>query len=99
MRRALMLALAVALAANCRSREPPPSFRFSPRPNRAAEIRWRAWSPAVFADARASGRPILLSLSAIWCHWCHVLDETTLSDERVIARLNADFVPVRVDAD
>jgi uncharacterized protein YyaL (SSP411 family) len=99
MRRVLGLALAVVLAANCRSREAAPAFRFSPRPNRAAEIRWRAWSPEVFADARASGRLILLSLSAIWCHWCHVLDETSLSDERVIARLNRDFVPVRVDAD
>jgi uncharacterized protein YyaL (SSP411 family) len=40
-----------------------------------------------------------LSLSAIWCHWCHVLDETSLSDPRIIARLNRDFIPVRVDAD
>jgi uncharacterized protein YyaL (SSP411 family) len=71
-----------------------PGFRFSPRKNRAAEIHWRAWGPGVFA-----GKPVFLSLSAIWCHWCHVLDETALSDARVIARLNRDFVPVRVDAD
>ena len=42
---------------------------------------------------------MLLSLSAVWCHWCHVLDETTLSDPRVIAILNERFVTVRVDAD
>jgi uncharacterized protein YyaL (SSP411 family) len=74
--------------------KPTPQFRFSPRPNRAAEIRWRAWDPGVFGK-----RPIFLSLSAIWCHWCHVLDETALSDPRVIERLNRDFIPVRVDAD
>jgi uncharacterized protein YyaL (SSP411 family) len=77
----------------------PVDFRFSPRPNRAHEIHWRTWDASVFAEARAQARPILLSLSAVWCHWCHVLDETTLSDPRVIARLNRDFLPVRVDAD
>jgi uncharacterized protein YyaL (SSP411 family) len=74
-------------------------FRFSPRPNHAAEIHWRAWGPGAFAEARSSGKPLFLSLSAIWCHWCHVLDETSLSDRRIIARINADFVPMRVDAD
>jgi uncharacterized protein YyaL (SSP411 family) len=74
-------------------------FRFSPRPNRAAEIRWRPWGEPAFAEARRLGRPILLSLSAVWCHWCHVMDETSYSDPRVIAAVNEHFVPVRVDND
>jgi hypothetical protein len=44
-------------------------------------------------------KPILLSLSAVWCHWCHVMDETTYSDETVIQYINDQFVPVRVDND
>ena len=78
---------------------PPGTFRFSPRPNRASEIHWRVWSPAVFERARAEHKPVLLSLAAVWCHWCHVLDETTLSDPRVLALLDRDFIAVRVDAD
>jgi len=74
-------------------------FRFSPRPNRAAEIRWRPWGTDAFAEARGLRRPVLLSLSAVWCHWCHVMDETSYSDPRVIERVNRDFVPVRVDND
>jgi len=74
-------------------------FRFSPRPNRAAEIEWRPWGEAAFAEARRLGRPILLSLSAVWCHWCHVMDETSYSDARVIERVNERFVPIRVDND
>ncbi len=74
-------------------------FRFSPRPNRAAEIRWRPWGEPAFAEARKLGRPVLLSLSAVWCHWCHVMDETSYSDARVIAAINEHFVPVRVDND
>jgi len=74
-------------------------FRFSPRPNRAAEIEWRPWGEPAFAEARRLGRPILLSLSAVWCHWCHVMDETSYSDARVIVRINEAFVPIRADND
>ena len=74
-------------------------FRFSPRPNRAAEVKWRPWGEPAFAEARRLGRPVLLSLSAVWCHWCHVMDETSYSDPRVIAAVNEHFVPIRVDND
>jgi len=59
-------------------------FHFSPRPNRASEIHWQPWSKEAFDQARTSGRPILLSISAVWCHWCHVMDETTYSHPSVI---------------
>ncbi len=74
-------------------------FRFSPRPNKAHLIRWHAWSISSFDEARRENRPVLLSLSAVWCHWCHVMDETTYSDAEVIRFINENFVPVRVDAD
>lgn len=74
-------------------------FHFSPRPNRAGEIAWRPWGEAAFAQAEREDKPILLSISAVWCHWCHVMDETSYSDPRVIERINERFVPVRVDND
>lgn len=74
-------------------------FHFSPRPNRASEIHWRPWSQEAFDEARKTGRPILLSISAVWCHWCHVMDETSYSHPGVIELINGDFVPVRVDND
>ncbi len=74
-------------------------FHFSPRPNRAAEINWRPWSKEAFEQARQTRRPILLSISAVWCHWCHVMDETTYSHAGVIDLINREYVPVRVDND
>ncbi len=74
-------------------------FRFSPRPNRAHQISWRAWSREALQEARRSQRPVLLALSAVWCHWCHVMDETTYSDPAVIAFIQKNFIAVRVDAD
>jgi len=74
-------------------------FHFSPRPNRANEIAWRPWGKAAFSEAHKDDKPILLSISAVWCHWCHVMDETSYSDPRVIAAINERFIPVRVDND
>jgi uncharacterized protein YyaL (SSP411 family) len=74
-------------------------FHFSPRPNRAAEIEWREWSEKAFDEARQLNRPILLSISAVWCHWCHVMDETTYSHARVIDLINREYLPIRVDND
>ena len=74
-------------------------FHFSPRPNRAAEIAWNEWGPEPFERAQREDRPILLGISAVWCHWCHVMDETSYSDAEVIRLINERFVPVRVDND
>ena len=74
-------------------------FHFSPRPNRAAEIAWRPWGPEAFAEARSQDKPILLSISAVWCHWCHVMDETSYSDAEVIGGVNDRYIPIRVDND
>ncbi|MEO8744615.1 MAG: DUF255 domain-containing protein [Candidatus Dormiibacterota bacterium] len=74
-------------------------FHFSPRPNRAAEINWRPWSASAFEEAETANRPILLSISAVWCHWCHVMDETTYSHPGVIDLINREYVAIRVDND
>ena len=74
-------------------------FHFSPRPNRAGEILWRQWGKEAFREAKDANKPVLLSLSAVWCHWCHVMDETSYSSDGVIAYINEHFVPVRVDND
>ena len=75
-------------------------FRFSPRSNRAAEIRWQAWSEEAFAKASAEDKPILLSISAVWCHWCHEMDEASYSDQegielRFVIKRILSFFPLK----
>jgi uncharacterized protein len=74
-------------------------LHFSPRSNRAAQIRWRPWGRPAFDEAKEQAKPVLLAISAVWCHWCHVMDETSYSDPAIIEHLNERFIPVRVDND
>ncbi|MDA1127388.1 MAG: DUF255 domain-containing protein [Chloroflexi bacterium] len=74
-------------------------FRYSPNPNRAQLVDWQPWEPATFAKAQAEHKPVLLSISAVWCYWCHVMDETSYSDPEIQALLNENFVAIRVDND
>ena len=73
----------------------------APRPAAAdgGGVAWQGWTDDVAARARAEGRVVLLTVSASWCHWCHVMQRETYADPRVVARVAARFLPVKVDAD
>jgi uncharacterized protein YyaL (SSP411 family) len=62
-------------------------------------VNWQEWSEAAFDRARAEHKPVLLGISAVWCHWCHVMDRTTYADDGIARIINERFVPVRVDND
>ena len=74
-------------------------FRFSPNPNDAHLVDWQPWGPAAFAKAQEEDKPVLLSISAVWCYWCHAMDETTYTDADVQEIIQENFVAVRVDND
>ena len=62
-------------------------------------VAWQPWSGVAFARARDEHKPVLLSISAAWCHSCHEMDRTSYADPEIAAFINDRFVPVRVDAD
>ncbi len=66
---------------------------------RESPVDWLEWGAPAFEKARREEKPILLRISAVWCHWCHVMDEKTDADPEVARRINEWFVPVRVDND
>lgn len=63
------------------------------------EISWRAWGEEAFAEAAEQEKPILLSIAAVWCHWCGVMDEQTYANEAIAQYIEEHFIPVRVDSD
>jgi thiol:disulfide interchange protein len=73
----------------------------APQPAAAGteELEWAEWSTGVFARAKAENRFVLLDLGAVWCHWCHVMEETTYRDPAVVRLIRSRYLPVRVDQD
>ena len=68
-------------------------------PSPGGQIQWLPWGADAFRQAQERETPVLLSIGAVWCYWCHVMDETTYTDPDVAAYVNQHFVPVRVDND
>ncbi|MCS6847864.1 MAG: DUF255 domain-containing protein [Anaerolineae bacterium] len=73
-----------------------------------SKVMWREWSDEAFAEAKAQDKPVLLGISAVWCHWCHVMDRGMPGDPvhtgvynnpQIAEYINAHFIPIRVDND
>ncbi|MBN9232807.1 MULTISPECIES: thioredoxin domain-containing protein [Phyllobacteriaceae] len=60
-------------------------------------VHWRAWSQAALDEARASDRPILLSIGYAACHWCHVMAHESFENAEIAGVMNRLFVNIKVD--
>ncbi|MEJ1159713.1 thioredoxin domain-containing protein [Prosthecomicrobium sp. N25] len=60
-------------------------------------VHWRPWGPEALAEARETGRPILLSVGYAACHWCHVMAHESFEDPAVADVMNRLFVNIKVD--
>jgi uncharacterized protein YyaL (SSP411 family) len=69
------------------------------QPTTAQSIHWQPWSDDVFAQAKKEHKFVLMDLQAIWCHWCHVMDDTTYQDADVVRLINEKYIAVKVDQD
>jgi len=62
-------------------------------------VRWKAWGAEAFAKAKAEGKPVLLDIGAVWCHWCHVMDRESYENAATAEIINEKFIAVKVDRD
>jgi len=62
-------------------------------------IPWRNWSDDLFTQSQREHKLVLLDLEAVWCHWCHVMDQQTYQDAAVIKLLREHYITVKVDQD
>lgn len=65
----------------------------------AGPVRWRCDFEAALAEAKQQNKPVLLEISASWCHFCHKMQDKTFSNSAVADQINCYFIPVLVDAD
>ncbi|MDT7044182.1 thioredoxin domain-containing protein [Candidatus Nitronereus thalassa] len=71
----------------------------SDSPGKPSHIQWVEWDIQAFERAKTEDKLILLDLTAMWCHACHVMDETTYVNPEIVELLNSSFIPVRVETD
>jgi uncharacterized protein YyaL (SSP411 family) len=62
-------------------------------------IKWYEWEDDSFRLADELDLPVMLYITAPWCEPCHLMEQTTLADPEVVEAINADFIPITVDAD
>jgi uncharacterized protein YyaL (SSP411 family) len=60
-------------------------------------VDWWPWGPGALAEARNTGKPILLSIGYAACHWCHVMAHESFEDEATARVMNQLFVSIKVD--
>jgi len=51
------------------------------------------------ALAEKNKKPIIVDFYTDWCHWCKVMDEKTFNEKDVKAKLQRNFVTVRINAE
>ncbi len=60
-------------------------------------IDWYAWGSEAFEKARIENKPIIISIGYSSCHWCHVMNRETFSDDEVAKIMNEHFISIKVD--
>ena len=60
-------------------------------------VHWWAWGPEALAEAKRTGKPILLSVGYAACHWCHVMAHESFEDQGTADVMNGLYVNIKVD--
>ncbi len=89
----------VPLATDVVSPKATSSTQILPHDTSSDRIHWQSWDTPAFDRARKEDKLVLLDLTSVWCHACHMMERTTYADGEVIDLLNRQFVPIRVDSD
>jgi len=60
-------------------------------------VDWYPWGEDALAEAKRTGKPILLSVGYSACHWCHVMAHESFEDPAIAQVMNDNFVNIKVD--
>ncbi|PWU11801.1 MAG: thioredoxin domain-containing protein [Verrucomicrobia bacterium] len=58
---------------------------------------WFPWGEEAFSVARATNKPVFLSVGYSTCHWCHVMAHESFENPEIARICNELFVNIKVD--
>ncbi len=61
-------------------------------------IKWMSWDEAVKANEKVK-KKFFIDFYTDWCGWCKRMDNTTFTDPEVVKYINANFHPVKFNAE
>ncbi len=88
---AMLAALLTAFGAQDGSPVYQPVVKYDPKRDAAKDI------DAAVAEAKRSGRRVLLEVGGEWCIWCHRLDDFLSENKKLGVLLERNFVVVKVN--
>jgi uncharacterized protein YyaL (SSP411 family) len=60
-------------------------------------VDWYPWSDGAWEKAKKENKLVLVSIGYSSCHWCHVMEHETFTDETAARIMNERFVCIKVD--
>ncbi|MDP2723796.1 MAG: thioredoxin domain-containing protein [Bacteroidales bacterium] len=60
-------------------------------------VHWQEWGREALQMANYQNKPLIISIGYAACHWCHVMEHESFSDDEVAAFMNENFVCIKVD--
>jgi len=60
-------------------------------------VDWMPWGDTALSLAESEKKLMIISVGYSSCHWCHVMEEETFSDEGAAKIMNEKFINIKVD--
>ena len=60
-------------------------------------VDWMPWNQNVLRLASNEKKLWIISIGYSSCHWCHVMEEETFSNEDAAKIMNSNFINIKVD--
>ncbi len=60
-------------------------------------VDWVEWGQPAFEKAKKENKLLFISVGYFSCHWCHVMQRESFSDKDIAAKLNKEYISVKVD--
>ena len=60
-------------------------------------VNWFPWNDEALSLAKNSDKLLLISVGYSSCHWCHVMEEESFTDDDVAQVMNLNFINIKID--